>query len=59
MMNGFELKVRRIVQTQIKFLEMLHDKINQMLVTYQNANTKLGKNLFYDCKMLIKISQKF
>lgn len=44
MMNGYELKVRRIVQTQIKFLEMLHDKINQMLVTYQNANTKLGKN---------------
>ena len=44
MSNGGDVKVRRIVQTQIRFLELLHDKINHMLITYQNANTKLGKS---------------
>ena len=43
LMNGLELKIRRTVQTQIKFLETLHEKVNHILVTYQNADRKLGK----------------
>jgi hypothetical protein len=49
MNNGVDVKVRRIVQTQIRFLELLHDKINHMLITYQNANTKLGPEWYMNC----------
>ena len=41
-----QIKHKRSVQNQIKFLEKLHDKLNKIIVSYQNANSKLGK---YPC----------
>ena len=38
-----QIKHKRSVQNQIKFLEKLHDKLNKIIVSYQNANSKLGK----------------
>ena len=41
-----QIKHKRSVQNQIKFLEKLHDKLNKIIVSYQNANSKLGKYSF-------------
>lgn len=38
-----QLKMKRSVQSQIKFLERLQDRINRIIVNYQNANSNLGK----------------
>jgi len=36
------VKARRSVNNQIKFLENLHEKINMMLITYNNSQAKIG-----------------
>ena len=38
-----QLKMKRSVQSQIKFLERLQGRINRIIVNYQNANSNLGK----------------
>ena len=38
-----QLKMKRTVQSQIKFLEKLQERLNRIIVTYQNANSHLGK----------------
>jgi hypothetical protein len=44
-----QIKHKRSVQNQIKFLEKLHDKLNKIIVSYQNANSRLGPAWFLTC----------
>jgi len=49
LMNSAELRMRRSVQNQIKFLESFHEKYNQILLIYQNANSKIGPEWYLTC----------
>jgi hypothetical protein len=44
-----QVKNKRSVQVQIKFLEKLHDRLNNIIVSYCNAHSKLGPAWFLTC----------